>query len=149
MVMACLAARIRNKLTGLRGICARAIAGLLDDGQGAEITPDQWIEALLQATTDSVGALGCEADHDEEQQAPVADPHTATVLLPAGQRRLSRALAPGTWPGPIQRARPGHRSIPGRRTAGGSSGWGTPRAPGLSDQRRADRWKDLASGSPG
>jgi len=45
MVIAWLATRTRNKLMGLSGSCARAIGGLLDDDQGAEITPDQWIEA--------------------------------------------------------------------------------------------------------
>jgi hypothetical protein len=28
----------------VRGICARAIERLLDDGQGAEMSPDQWLE---------------------------------------------------------------------------------------------------------
>jgi hypothetical protein len=54
------AARIRSKFTGLREIYARAIGSLLDDGQFAEITPDQWVEALIQAIADSLGATGCE-----------------------------------------------------------------------------------------
>ncbi len=69
MVSAWLAARIRNKLTGLRGICARAITGLLDDGQGAEISPDQWLEILLPVIADGVRAIGREADHCAERQA--------------------------------------------------------------------------------
>jgi hypothetical protein len=60
MVMAWQAAGIRRKLIALREIYARAIAGLLDDGQLAEVTPDQWVEALVQAIADNLGAIGCE-----------------------------------------------------------------------------------------
>jgi len=60
----------------LRGICARAMLHLLDDGQGAEMSPDQWLELLLPVIHDSVRAIDGETDHgaepaghDEEPQA--------------------------------------------------------------------------------
>ena len=69
MVITWRAARIRNKLTGLRGICTRAIERVLDDGQGAEMSPDQWLEMLLPVIADNVHAIDGEADHDAERQA--------------------------------------------------------------------------------
>ncbi len=68
MVIAWLAALIGKKLMGLRGISTRAIRGLLDDGQGAEISPDQWLDALLAAI--AAGIAGEADDHEERQARP-------------------------------------------------------------------------------
>ncbi len=68
MAILWLAARIKKKIMRLRGISTRAIRGLLDDGQVAEISPDQWLEILLPAIAASVHAIGCEAGHYEERQ---------------------------------------------------------------------------------
>jgi hypothetical protein len=57
------------KTTWLRGICMRAILRLLDDGQGAEMSPDQWLEILLPVIVDNVRAVGFEADDYAESQA--------------------------------------------------------------------------------
>jgi len=116
MVIAWLAARVRNKLSGPRALCARAVGGLLDDRQIAEDDTDQRIEALIQAIAGSVAAIGGEAGHDAKRQPPAPDPHPAAVPLPAGDEAEA---------GPA------------------------PPPPGGLDQRRANRRKDLASGSPG
>lgn len=94
MVSAWRAARI-GKLIGLRGICARAIAGLLDDSQPAEMSPDQWLQALLPAIADGVAAIGRGTGHYEPRQArPPAV--AATSLLPAGEEAEPGARrAPG------------------------------------------------------
>jgi hypothetical protein len=64
-----LAACEKLKTIGLRGIWARAIQRLLDDGQGAEMSPDQWLEMLLPTIIDNVRAIGCEADRYAERRA--------------------------------------------------------------------------------
>ena len=49
---------------------ARAIQRLLNDGQDAVMSPDQWLEMLVPVIVDNVRAIGCEADHYAEPQAP-------------------------------------------------------------------------------
>jgi hypothetical protein len=64
-----LAACEKMKTIRLRGIWARAIERLLDDGRGAEMSPDQWLEMLLPTIADNLRAIGCEADRYSEPQA--------------------------------------------------------------------------------
>ena len=53
----------------VRGICTRAIDRLLDDGEGAVMSPDQWLEILLPVIADRVRVIDGEAGHDAAPQA--------------------------------------------------------------------------------
>ena len=59
----------KMKTIRLRGIWTRAVQRLLNDVQGAEMSPDQWLEMLLPTIVDNVRAIGCEAERYAEPQA--------------------------------------------------------------------------------
>ncbi len=69
MAILWLAARVNRKITGLRGICTRAVRRLLFDAQMTEMSPNQWLEVLIPVIVAGADAIGSEADDFGQRQA--------------------------------------------------------------------------------